>query len=90
VPELVEQALRKAGPKSDNVTVLACRVGVGRGQPTARAALSTTRWATRCSPPPSRPACWATTPADELDDAEIERSIREINEAIQRSSKKRR
>jgi hypothetical protein len=28
--------------------------------------------------------------ADELDDAEIERSIREINEAIQRSSHKRR
>ena len=29
-------------------------------------------------------------PLDELDDAEIERSIREINEAIQRSSQKRR
>jgi hypothetical protein len=29
-------------------------------------------------------------PADELDDAEIERSIREINEAIQRSSAKKR
>jgi hypothetical protein len=30
VPELVEQALRQAGPKSDNVTVLCRRMGVGR------------------------------------------------------------
>ena len=30
------------------------------------------------------------TEVDELDEAEIERSIREINEAIQRSSHKRR
>ena len=29
-------------------------------------------------------------PADDLDDAETERSIREINEAIQRSSQKKR
>jgi hypothetical protein len=28
-------------------------------------------------------------PADELDDAEIERSIREINEAIQRASQRK-
>ena len=28
-------------------------------------------------------------PADELDEAEIERSIREINEAIQRSSQRK-
>ena len=30
------------------------------------------------------------SPLDELDEAEIERSIREINEAIQRSSQRRR
>ena len=32
----------------------------------------------------------AGSAVDELDEAEIERSIREINEAIQRSSRKRR
>jgi hypothetical protein len=35
-------------------------------------------------------ASMAEAAPDELDDAEIERSIREINEAIQRSSSKKR
>jgi serine/threonine protein phosphatase PrpC len=86
VPELVEQALRHAGPKSDNVTVLAVEWESAEDTD-SQCGISTSRSATRCSRPPSRPA-WADAP-DELDEAEIERSIREINEAIQRSSQKR-
>jgi PPM family protein phosphatase len=56
----------------------------------SRSGVSTQRSATRFSPPPSRPACWEPNPPDELDDAEIERSIREINDAIQRSSQRKR
>ena len=47
------------------------------------------RSARRCSPRRSRPACSARRAPDELDDAEIERSINEINEAIKRSSSTR-
>jgi PPM family protein phosphatase len=87
VPELAEQALRNAGPGSDNVTVLAVEwEGAEDG-------------ATAVTTGSLRDEVFASTiqaslapgdvPGDELDEAEIERSIREINEAIRRSSKKR-
>jgi hypothetical protein len=87
VPDLVESALRKAGDSSDNVTVIALE------------------WETPddSSPPASPPTASATavlqstiqaggwTPTvDDLDDAAIERSIAEINEAIRRSAARRR
>ena len=88
VPELVESALREAGPKSDNVTVLTVewessedgdsKSGVSTQSLHDDVFASTIQ------------ASMGDSPLDELDEAEIERSIREINEAIQRSSHKRR
>jgi hypothetical protein len=81
-------ALRQAGAKSDNVTVLAVEWEAAEDA-TARAASPPRpgRRGVRLHHPgqPGRPA-GAT---DELDEAEIERSIREINEAIQRSKKRK-
>ena len=80
VPELVEMALRSGGARCDNVTVLAVEWGVGRGTATAR---SGSRRGTRrrCLRPVDDPgpASPGQDVADELDEAEIERSIREIN-----------
>ena len=87
VPELVEQALRKGGVKCDNVSVLAMEwEGIeGRqrqrpGHPDHRAR----RGRLRLDDPGQR-ARHRLRP-NELDEAEIERSIKEINEAIKRSS----
>lgn len=87
VPELVEQALRHAGDKSDNVTAIAVEwesaedgdssSGVSTLSLGEEVFASTIQASLGDSP-------------DELDEAEIERSIKEINEAIQRSSQKRR
>ena len=88
VPELVEQALREAGPKSDNVTVLSVEWessedGDGNSgvstQSLGDEVFASTIQASMTDPP-----------LEELDEAEIERAIREINEAIQRSKKRKR
>jgi serine/threonine protein phosphatase PrpC len=87
VPELVEQALRNGGAKCDNVSVLAVEwEGVenhdsGHGVQTnalGEAVFASTIQAS---------VLGTDVASDELDDAEIERSIKEINEAIQRSAK---
>lgn len=85
VPELVEQALRNGGPRCDNVSVLAVEwesaedtdsgVGISTQQLGKEVFASTIQASVIGSEDP-----------DELDEAEIERSIREINEAIRRSS----
>jgi PPM family protein phosphatase len=91
VPELVEQALRNGGAKSDNVTLLAIEWESEEDQD-SRAGISTQSLGD---------AVFASTiqanvvgqehvdDLDDLDDAEIERSIREINEAIRRSAQKK-
>lgn len=88
VPELVEQALRNGGPKSDNVSVLAMewesaedseQIGEISTQSLGQEVFASTIQA----------SVLGSEPADELDDAEIERSIKEINEAIRRSSQKK-
>jgi len=90
VPELVEQALRVAGDKSDNVTVLAVEweaadlVEAGSGVSTH--ALGDDVFASTIQASLSSEGAGT----DELDEEEIERAIREINEAIQRSSAKKR
>ncbi len=88
VPEIVEMALREGGPKSDNVTVLAVEWESTEERDSASGvstqSLNDDVFASTIQ------ASMADTPLDELDDAEIERSIREINEAIQRSSQKKR
>ena len=89
VPELVERALRVAGEKSDNVTAIAVEfeaaesAGVGAG-------VSTLSLGDEVFASTIQASLSADGPAVDLDDEEIERSIREINEAIQRTSSKRR
>ena len=88
VPELVEQALREGGEKSDNVTAIAVEWESAQDSD-AGSAVSTTALSDEVFASTIQASLLGEAP-DELDDAEIERSIREINEAIQRSSQKRR
>jgi PPM family protein phosphatase len=89
VPELVEQALRHAGAKSDNVTVIAAewesaedidsKTGISTQSLGEEVFASTIQAG----------VVVGDVPPDELDEAEIERSIKEINDAIRRSNEKR-
>ena len=89
VPELVEQALRQAGPRSDNVTALAVEWESAQDS-TAVSAVSTRSLGDDVFASTIQASLQGELEeGDELDEAEIERSIREINEAIQRSSAKR-
>jgi serine/threonine protein phosphatase PrpC len=86
VPELVELALRNGGAKSDNVTVLsaeweAAEDGDGSAEVSTQA-LGEEVFASTIQ----ASLIGENQPIDELDEAEIERSIREINEAIRRSA----
>jgi PPM family protein phosphatase len=85
VPELVEQALRNGGPKSDNVSVLAMEWESAEDSPTA-AGVSTDSLGDEVFASTIQASVLGQDAPDELDDAEIERSIREINDAIKRSS----
>jgi serine/threonine protein phosphatase PrpC len=86
VPELAERALRVAGDKSDNVTVLAFEWEAAEDMD-SKSGISTMSLGEEVFASTIQASLGADG-VDELDDAEIERSIREINEAIQRSSKK--
>jgi len=84
VPELVEQALRNGGPKCDNVSVLAVE---WEGSDDRSAAISTQTLGEQVFASTIQASVLGSdVPPDELDDAEIERSIKEINDAIRRSS----
>ena len=86
VPELVEEALRKAGAKSDNVTVLAVEWEAATDDDSNRG-ISTQSLGDEVFASTIQASVGAgSADPDELDEAEIERSIREINEAIRRSS----
>jgi len=87
VPELVEMALRNGGAKSDNVTVLAMEWESAEDNDSG--AVSTQSLGEEVFASTIQASMLGEAPADELDDAEIERSIREINEAIKRSSQKK-
>ncbi|WP_047196270.1 PP2C family protein-serine/threonine phosphatase [Caldimonas brevitalea] len=87
VPELVEQALRRAGSKSDNVTVLAVEWESSEDYDSTKA-ISTQTLGEEVFASTIQASVLGQEP-DELDEAEIERSIREINEAIKRSSQKK-
>ena len=89
VPELVELALRNGGAKSDNVTVLtaeweAAEDGEGAAEVQTQA-LGEEVFASTIQ----ASLIGDNAPVDELDEAEIERSIKEINEAIKRTSQKK-
>jgi PPM family protein phosphatase len=91
VPELVERALRTAGDKSDNVTALAVEFEAAEMDDGAAVGVSTAALGEEVFASTIQASLGGDAGnVDDLDDAEIERSIREINEAIQRSSNKRR
>ena len=89
VPDLVESALQKAGATSDNVTVIAMDWETPDEFETTKGAVSSEAMGD---------GAFASTMQsggleggeEELDDAAIERSIAEINEAIRRTAAKRR
>jgi PPM family protein phosphatase len=88
-PELVELALRNGGAKSDNVTVLAVEWEAAEdGDGAAEVSTQALGDEVFASTIQASLLGENSTP-DELDEAEIERSIREINEAIKRSSQKK-
>jgi PPM family protein phosphatase len=89
VPELVEEALRNGGPKCDNVTVLAMEwESAANEEPSSVSteALGDEVFASTIQASVGGAGPGDTVEPDDLDEAEIERSIREINEAIRRSS----
>ncbi len=86
VPELVERALRHAGAKSDNVTVLAVEWESAEDEEGADIQTDSLREEVFASTIQASVGPGSSDP-DEMDEAEIERSIREINEAIQRSAR---
>ncbi len=88
VPELVETALRNAGAKSDNVTVL-CIEWESAEDGDSRSGVTTENLGDEVFASTIQASVMGDSSPDELDDAEIERSIREINEAIQRSSQRK-
>jgi serine/threonine protein phosphatase PrpC len=87
VPELVEQALRAGGAKSDNVTVLAIEWEAAEDHD-SQIGVSTRSLGDEVFASTIQTGMIGDLP-DELDDAEIERSIKEINEAIRKSTRKK-
>lgn len=90
VPELVEEALRNGGPKCDNVTVLAVEWESASNDETpgvSTESLGDDVFASTIQATLSDNLGHDLGDVDDLDDAAIERSIREINEAIRRSSR---
>jgi serine/threonine protein phosphatase PrpC len=89
VPELVEQALRNAGAKSDNVTIIAAEWESAEDID-SKSGISTQSLGEEVFASTIQAGVVVgELPSDELDEAEIERSIKEINEAIRRSNQKR-
>jgi len=88
VPELVEQALRNGGAKSDNVTILAMEWESAEDHD-SNSGVSTESLGEEVFASTIQASVLGQEAPDELDEAEIERSIREINEAIRRSSQKK-
>ena len=79
VLDVVEQALRKGGPRCDNVTVLAVEwEGEGELEANSAQELDESGFATTIQ---------GGEAFESLDDVEIEREVREINETIHRSRK---
>ncbi len=85
VPELVERALIKGGPKSDNVTVIAMEWETPDVFASTRGSISTDTIEDGVFASTVQ-AGWLDSGVDDLDDEAIERSIAEINEAIRRSA----
>ncbi|MBC7699114.1 PP2C family serine/threonine-protein phosphatase [Aquabacterium sp.] len=94
VPELVEEALRNGGPKCDNVTIIAMEwESASNDEVTGGNSTSTDNLGDQVFASTIQASVGSgmgpgdNVDADDLDEAEIERSIREINEAIKRSAR---
>ena len=87
-PELVEQALRNGGPKSDNVTVISVEWESAEGSENVTG-VSTLSLGEEVFASTIQASVIGDMASDELDEAEIERSIKEINDAIRRSNEKK-
>jgi sulfur transfer complex TusBCD TusB component (DsrH family) len=87
-PDLVERALAKAGSHSDNVTLIAMEWETPDAFESTRGAISTDHIEDGVFASTVQ-AGWVDAGEDDLDDAAIERSIAEINEAIRRSAARR-
>jgi len=85
VPELAERALRRAGPSSDNVTLLALEWETPDAFESTRG-ISTDSIGQGIFETTIQGGVMDPELVDDLDDAAIERSIAEINEAIRRSA----
>ena len=84
VPELVEMALRSGGARCDNVTVLA--VEWSRPEDSdSTIGISTRDLGDEVFASTIQASVAGRDVSDDLDEAEIERSIREINDAIRRT-----
>jgi serine/threonine protein phosphatase PrpC len=88
VPELVELALRGGGAKCDNVTVLALDWESAESSDGANG-VPTQGLGGEVFASTIQASVLGQDVSDEFDEAEIERSIREINDAIRRSSQRR-
>ncbi|MFY7866020.1 protein phosphatase 2C domain-containing protein [Roseateles sp.] len=86
VPELVEQALRNGGVRCDNVTVLAVE-WEGTGDPESDTeAISTLGLDDQGFASTIQGRMGAAGRRDEMDEEELERSVREINEVIRQAN----
>ena len=88
VPGLVEKALRTGGDGSDNVTAIALEWETPDGLESARERISTDTISDGVFASTVQ-AGWLDSDLEDLDDAAIERSIAEINEAIRRSAQRK-
>ena len=88
VPDLVELALRNGGERCDNVTALAVEWESAEDDD-AGSGVSTLSLADDGFSSTIQAGVLGDGSPDDLDDAEIERAIREINEAIRRSSQRK-
>jgi PPM family protein phosphatase len=87
-PELVELALRNGGAKSDNVTVISVEWESAEDSDRV-AGISTQSLGDEVFASTIQASVIGELASDELDEAEIERSIKEINDAIRRSNEKK-
>lgn len=89
VPDLVEKALYKAGDSSDNVTCIALEWETPDGFESTQGSISTDTVSDGVFASTVQ-AGWLDSALEDLNDADIERSIAEINEAIRRTAAKTR
>lgn len=84
-PDLVERALLKGGPNCDNVTLVAMEWETPDAYESTRGLVSTDAIEDGVFASTVQ-ATWSDSDEDDLDDAAIERSIAEINQAIRRTA----